>query len=392
MSRATAYLENATRSRGPITDVRRLARLRADEADQYDRLGDATESEARYEAAFLLYESAPDPGAEASARVNLAALLLRLNRVDEAQQELRRAREILRVNTNVRGSALGAVHNNLGIAFQQLGDLEAARAEYVRANALLADARNRLAVAETLENIAIVDLMMSGTDSVAERIERALSVYDSLGNFDRQLKSQYNLLVVYESVGDARGKLMIPRMFRILREHEVDHATEANILFGLLPQLVRRSDLIPFRERVLHLYARYTKSGEAYGLGRSALQLARIEQALGNHDRAREYAEQAEPHAAAIPALPRIQFHADLGFFLVATDRRRGLDHFWRAFDLVEESDTNMRLLLLGAISPQLPSLSGDLRAAQRAKLQVVATLPDSAVAGTAKRLLDRMP
>jgi hypothetical protein len=178
---------------------------------------------------------------------------------------------------------------------------------------------------------------------------------------------------------------------RILKEREVDQETESTILFGLLPQDFQRADLPSFRERIQHLYDFYDKSKEPVGLGLSLLQLARIEQRLGNQARARSYAERAEPYAEQIRLPLRIKVHTDLGFFLSDPDPTRGLDHFWRAFDLAEGTDVKMRLDLLEAIGAQLPSLRGSARDAQRVKLQAVAQSTDPSISKKAKRLLQSL-
>ena len=79
------------------------------------------------------------------------------------------------------------------------------------------------------------------------------------------------------------------------------------------------------------------------------------------------------------------------GFFLSDPDPTRGLDHFWRAFDLSEGTDVKMRLDLLEAIGAQLPSLRGSARDAQRVKLQAVAQSTDPSISKKAKRLLQSL-
>jgi len=387
LSRARANFQTATNAQGESKDRRRLARLIVQEGSILDDLGQSQEAEKRYEEALVVYATAPDLPAEISLLIDMSALQLRQNHNEDASASLRRAREMMRL-AKMEGAEAGAMHNNLGIASQQIGDFENARAEFTISLQLLTAARDRLRAAEALENIAILDVIQSKDDSVSARIERVLAVYDSLSHYDRQAKTLFNLFQVYSSRGDRRAGKYLDRMFDLMKEQQVDHETESNVLLNIYPKDLAKAKVIVLRERVRALRDFYAARHEDVGLGRSLLQLARVEQRLGNSRQVHDYAVQAAPFADAIPLPLRINYHSDLGFFLMADDPAGGLDHFWKAFDLLEGTDESLRISTLQVIGAQLPLVSGTLRNAQREKLRAVAQSTDSATSNLARRLL----
>ncbi|HEY0671259.1 MAG TPA: tetratricopeptide repeat protein [Longimicrobiales bacterium] len=387
-NQAAALLANVNQIKEPPANVRKQGALAVQLAGIYDELGDSEQAERRYREAFSAYETAPDPAAEAAASADFAALLLRLNRGQEAQRELQRAREILRLEARPRNLA-GVVHNNLGMAFQNLGDLTSARAEYTTAMGIFESLEYRLESAEVLENIAVVDMMAGRKDSVAERLERALAVYNELNHYDHQVGTLFNLFLVDAGAGSPRAQARLDRLLSILKGNQVSQDTEAAILFSLLPKDLGPANLVTFRERIKYLNRFYEERSESIGIGRSLLQLARIEQALGNVNEARSYAEEAATHVDAIPLPLRIHVHSELGWLLLRpNDVSGGLEHFWKAFDLLEGMEDELRLTLLEAIARQLPLVTGPQRDEQRRKLQAVAASGDPQIRSTATRLL----
>ena len=386
LGRAASYFKALNLGRSEGADSRRLATVTLEQADVLDQLGESKESEKSYKAVLAGYATAPDPQAEATARIGLAALYLRTGRTEEARVELRRAREIAGIGR--RGNSRGVIHNDVGFAYQQIGADSDARAEYVIARDIFESSHNVLLSAEALENIAIIDFMHSRDDSVPERVERALAIYDSLRNYDREAKTLLNLYQIYANAHDARAAARLSQMMLVLKSHEVEHETEANVLLNLYPRDLRRSDMVVMRERVRGLLGFYRERSEPVDQGRCLLQLARIEQELGNGRQAREYARQAAPFADSIPLPLRINFHSDLGSFLVDDDLGAGLDHFWQSFDLLPETDHELRLEALKTIAAKLPLTTGKVREAQRLKLKTVAQSNDQAIRALATRLL----
>jgi hypothetical protein len=246
-----------------------------------------------------------------------------------------------------------------------------------------------LSEAEVVENIVALDAALGKRDSLVERLNRVIRVYDSLGSYDHQARTMFNLFLVYDESGDKRASGELSRLLDLMNEHQVDHATEADVSLGILPTNLPRARLVGFRERIQNLRGFYEKAGDSARVGSSLMQLARIEQTLGNRTRARDYARLAEPYIDHIPVAPRIKAHTDLGFFLFDDKNPAvGLDHFWKAFDLVDATDTAGHINLLTAIGAYLPLTSGAVRDAQRAKLLVVSRSQGPKVSAAAKQLL----
>jgi tetratricopeptide (TPR) repeat protein len=389
LNEATAYLRSVGPAEGRIIDVRKLASLTVQQADLFDERGASDSAEKRYQDALGLYAASPAPEAEAAARVNYAAMLLRLNREAEAQRELRHARELLRGRDLPRTEDVGVLRNNMGEYFKRIGAYADARAEFAAAESLFRALGRRLRAAQALENVALLDYATGSGDSLASRVERAVAVYDSLEQHDLRASGAYHLFAIYTEAHDPRARLQIPRMLRILKDRQVAQETEAEILFGLWPDDLPRSDLIWFRERVRGLHAFYEKEKNPVGLARSLLQRARIERSLGNRSRAAAYADSAAPYGEHLDVKSRAIFYGEVAGLLTDVDPARALDLLWRSFDL--EVDEAERLRLLRRIGTRLPSVHGEAREASRAKLASVARASDGAVGVAAKRMLGRL-
>ncbi|MBA7599952.1 hypothetical protein ES703_06998 [subsurface metagenome] len=316
------------------THVRKVAQIRTFQADIYDSFGESEDAEDLYIEALALYSQHPDPLREATARVNYGGLLLRLNRGQEAFNEIGRAREILEAyGGEGPQQSLGVLYNNLGYAYQNIGDLTNAQKYYEEALQVFEALEDRLSCARVRENLGIIQIWQGGNGE--EDLLYALQIYRELGNQDDEVKSLYNLYCVYTSSGDPSAPSMVEEILELLENYSIDQETEARILFGILiPDIADQVDLIVYRERLLQLKLFYEERDEPIGLGRSLLKLANVEQILGNYQRMLEYAKNAEAYADYIPLPLRFSFHTDLGFFLVSDDPENGIDHFFEAFDL----------------------------------------------------------
>lgn len=336
IQQSESYLQNVESSTEQV-HPRTVARIRAFQVDIYDAFGESQLAEGHYKQALSIYSKHPDPLREAEALVNYGGLLLRLGRAQEARGRFGRAREILDAYGDKTAlESVGVLYNNLGKAYQDTGDYMSALEHYGKAAKILEAIGERMLYAQARENIGIIHLWQGKAGE--EDIQEALKTYRELENRDQEAKTLFNLYCAYSKRGDSSAENMIQEILSLLNEHNIDQEIEAAILFGILPQdIANQANLIVFRERLQQLKAFYEKRNESIGLGRSLLQLARVEQKLANFTRMRQYAKDAEAYAVHIPLPLRISFHSDLGFFLFQPGSpEEGLDHFWQAFDLAE--------------------------------------------------------
>ncbi len=254
-----------------------------------------------------------------------------------------------------------------------MGDYTNALKYYGKAAEIFAGIGERMLYAQARENIGIIHVWQGSGGE--EDIQGALETYRELGNHDQVAKTLFNLYSVYSKAGDSSAENMVQKILSLLEEHNIDQDIEAGILLGILPQDVgNKTSLIVFRERLQQLRAFYEERNESIGLGRSLLQLARVEQKLGNFRRMRQYAKGAEAYADRIPLPLRISFHSDLGFFLFRPENpEEGMDHFWQAFDLAEGVAVDQQSNLITVIQPMIIQAADSIdREKQRRKVQRV--------------------
>jgi tetratricopeptide (TPR) repeat protein len=318
--------------------ARKVAQIRTFQADIQDELGESQAAEQLYQEALAIYAKHPDPLQEAKTQLNYGGYLLRVGRREEALNLIERAREILEFyGGEGPHAALAVLYNNLGRAYQDIGDSSKALAYFDKAEQIADQLEDRLLYAEAMENKALTRIWSGDPIAVIALLE-AQEIYHDLENRDHEVRTLYRIYSVYTAQGDPRAPGMVDEILAILESHNIDQEIEAEVLLGLLlKDIGDRADLIAYRGRLQQLQRFYQEREEPYGLGRSLLALAGVEQALGNYDKMVEYARAAEAYADDIPLPVSIPFQSDLGFYLLLPeDPEDGIDHFLEAFDLAE--------------------------------------------------------
>ena len=329
-----SYLRNIDLDQGQAP-ARKVAQIRTSQADIYDALGESELAESLYEEALSIFSQHPDPLLEAKTQVNYGGLLLRLARREEALNQIGRAREILEAYSGQDPhESLGVLYNNLGKAYQDMGDLPSALEYYGKAVQIFEVIGEDLLYAQARENRGLVWIWLGDSKGEQDLLE-ALKIYRAAQNRDHEAQTLFNLYSITTARNDPSASSMIEEIMALVAAHNIDQEIEAGILFGILVQDIGdQTDLIVYRERLRQLKVFYEQREESIGLGRSLLKLAEVEQAMGNWSRLEEYAREAEAYAGYIPLPLSIQFHSDLGFYLIGSNPEDGLDHFLEAFDL----------------------------------------------------------
>lgn len=386
-----AYLRNIDLDSEQV-QIREVAQIRTFQADIYDSFGESEAAESYYEEALTIFTRYPDPLREAKTRVNYGGLLLRLNRGQEALQQIGRAREILEAYSGEGPhQSLAVLYNNLGRAYQDMGDFDNALNYYGKAMQIFEDLEELFLHAQARENKGIVRIWL-GDDRGLEDILEALKIYRELENRDHEAQTLFNLYSLYGAWGEPSAVNMVPEILELLNNYNIDQETEAGILFGILVQDIgSQAELITYRERLLQLKMFYEQRDEPIGLGRSLLKLANIEQFLGNFSKMIEYAREAEVYAEYIPLPLRMSFHTDLGFFLVQEYPEDGIDHFLEAFDLAHGISIDQQRNLAIVIQTYLLIYADEVdRDKYRIKSQeVLRTVDDTGIQSMFKELID---
>ena len=335
---AEAYLANVDVKGGPV-NPRKLAAIRTFQADIYDLFGELERAAALYEEALAIFSQHPQPLAEAQTQVNYGTLLLRLGANEEARNWFERAREIMDAFSG-EGSheLLGVLYNDLGKAYQDLGDLENALKYYRLAEDVFADVGEPLQSAVVKENIGLIYGFQGQTSTAIEAVEQALVTYRQYHNADHEVKALYNLYSLYGAANDPKASQMISAILSVMELNNIDQETEASVLFGILPQDIATDHamLATYRERLVQLKAFYEERGEPVNLGRALLSLADVEQKLGDTASMVRYARAAEAYVDRIPLPARINSLTNLAFYLWDDDPQSSFDYLLEAFDLAE--------------------------------------------------------
>jgi len=386
-----SYLRNIDLDQGQAP-ARKVAQIRTFQADIYDALGESELAERLYEEALSIFSQHPDPLLEAKTQVNYAGLLLRLARREEALNQIRRAREILEAYSGQDPhESLGVLYNNLGRAYQDMGDLPTALEYYDKAVQIFEAIGVDLLYAQARENRGLVCIWLGDREGEQDLLE-ALEIYRAAQNRDHEAQTLFNLYSIYTANYDPSASSMIEEIIALLAAHNIDHEIEAGILFGIMVQDIGdQADLIVYRERLRQLKVFYEDREESIGLGRSLLKLAEVEQAMGNWSKVEEFAREAEAYAGNIPLPWSIQFHSDLGFYLIGANPEDGLDHFLEAFDLAGTVSVDQQSSLAVVIHLYLSTHAGTVdREKYRGKAQnVVETTEDPEIRRTFQEIVD---
>jgi tetratricopeptide (TPR) repeat protein len=356
-----AYFRNIDLS-GELVNISKIAQILTTQADIYDSFGESETSRKYYEEALTIYQRHPDPLKEAETIINYAGLLVRLNQLQEARNQLERSREIVETYAGEGpNQSLGVLYGVLGKVYQDTGDLANALVYYEKAVDVFKELEDSLHYAQAIENRGIVRMWRGDFDGMKD-ISDAMDIYVELGNRDQQAQTVFNLYTLLSYLGDPSVSDLVKEMLFMLDNYSIDQEIESGILFGILVQDIGdTSQLIVYRERLLQLKVFYEQRDEPIGLGRSLVKLANVEQALHNWDKMEEYAREAEVYADQIPLALRIQYHTDLGFFLVIDFPEDGLDHFFQAFDAAQAFATDKQLNLAYIIQTYILSDSDEI-------------------------------
>jgi tetratricopeptide (TPR) repeat protein len=347
LNSSEAYLRSVDRETEQVPP-RRQAQILAFQADIYDSYGESEQAEIRYQEALSVYAKHPDPLREATALVNYAGLLARLNRGEEARELSERAREIAEGFADQGPHQLLAVlYNNLARTYQDIGENDVALSYYEQSKDVSQALGERLLYAQAVQNIGVIYGFSGDSMRAIENFEQALAIYRELENRDREVQTLFNLYAIYTALGDPSASGTVSQLLALLQEHNIDREVESGVLFGILIQdITETSDLISYRERLQQLRRFYEGLDEPIGLGRSHQKLASVEQTLGNLDEMVRHAREAEKYVDEIPLPLRFAVHSDLGFFLLADHPEDGLDHFNKGFDLAESYDVSQQRTL----------------------------------------------
>jgi tetratricopeptide (TPR) repeat protein len=364
-----AYFRNVDLT-GELVNMRKIAQILTTQADIYDCFGESETSEKYYQEALTIYQQHPDPIKEAETIINYAGLLVHLNQIQEARNQLERSREIIEAYSGEEpNQCMGVLYSVLGKVYQDTGDFTNALVYYEKAINVFEILEDSLHYAQAIENRGLILVIQNDVKGMTD-VTDALGIYRELENRDLEVKALFNLYLMYDniqfykfigevpdSVKDLTVADLLEDIFKILDSYNVNQETEAGILFGILVQDIGgQAELIVYRERLLQLKVFYEERDESIGLGRSLVKLANIEQALHNWDKMEEYARAAEVYADQIPFALRIPYHTDLGFFLVIDFPEDGLDHFFQAFDAAQAFAPEYQLSLAFVIKTYILS------------------------------------
>lgn len=388
-----AYLRNIDLT-GEQVNFRIIARIRTTQADIYDSFGESETARNYYQEALFIYSQHPDPLEEAETIINYAGLLVRLNQIQEARNQLERAREILESYAGEGPhQSLGVLYGVIGMVYQDTGDLSNALTYYEKASDVFEALEDSIHYAQAIENRGIVRIWLDDFEGVSD-ISEAWEIYRELENRDYEVKALFNLYSILGPLGDPSITDLVEEILYMLDNYSIDQEIEAGILFGILVQDIGDpAELIIYRERLQQLKVFYEQRDEPIGLGRSLVKLANVEQNLGNFDKMEEYAREAEVYTDQIPLALRISYHSDLGFFLVIDYPEDGLDHFFQAFDAAQgfpiERQRNLALYINTFISLSLEEIDHDkyLRKAQ----QVLRTTDDAEIRRLFQEIVDSL-
>lgn len=337
---AESYLANMDVKGGQV-NPHKLAGIRTFQADIYDEFGESEKAKALYAEALAIYSKHPQPLAEAKTQVNYGTLLLRLGRNQEARNLFERARQIMDAFSGEGPhDSFGVLYINLGKAYQDLGDLDNALKYYLRAEGVFTALDEPLERALVQENIGLIYGFHHDFEIAIEAVKQALTTFRKYKNADHEVKALFNLYSLYGALGDPTAPQMVSDILSVLEAQNIDQETEAEVLFGILPQdITNRALLITYRERLLQLKTFYDQRDEPINLGRALLRLAGVEQKLGNVASMVKYAHAAETYVDRIPLPMRISSLTDLAFYLWDDNPQASFDYFMEAFDLAETTN-----------------------------------------------------
>jgi len=148
-----SYLQNLDPNADNI-HPRKTAVIRSFQADIYDLFGESETAESFYLEALSILSEHPDPLNEAKIRANYGSLLLRLNLLEEARDQLNRAKEIADAYIEEGPhETFGVLYSNLGTIYSDMGDYELALEYYFDAVKIFETIGERLFYAQARENI-----------------------------------------------------------------------------------------------------------------------------------------------------------------------------------------------------------------------------------------------
>jgi tetratricopeptide (TPR) repeat protein len=356
LNSSEAYLRSVDRETSQISP-RIEARMLTFQADIYDQVfGETEEAEIRYKQALSIYRNHPDPLREAATLVNYGGMLAKLNRGEEARNQLEQAREIGEEYADEGPNLLvGVLHNNLGRVYQDIGDNDTALYYYQESRKTFRELGEQLLYAEAVENIGGIHGFLGDGDRAIKSLEEALAIYRESKNRDREAQALFNLYAISRADDLPLASESVSEILTLLQEYNIDQEVESSILFGiLLHDIGDEAWRLVYRERLHQLRRFYERRDDPVGLGRAHQKLANVEQLLGNLDQMVAHAREAEKYVNEIQLPLRISVHSDLGFFLVyhqALDSPEdALGHFYKAFDLARNYDVVLQRRLAGVI------------------------------------------
>lgn len=332
-----AYLRNIDETSEQLYH-RKIAQIRTFQADIYDSLGESETAEGYYQEALSIYSQHPHPLLEATTRVNYMGLLLRLGRAVEANNEIKRAREILEAYAEEGpNQTLGVLYSNLGKAHQDTGDFDNALRYYTMAVEIFDELGDTVQYAQARENQGIILTWLEYYYEGLEAILEAHEIYVELENKDLEVKALFNLYCFFTALDDPTASDILAEILYILDNYNIDQDIESGILFGILVQDIdEQAGIIIYRERLLQQRMFYEQRDESIGIGLCLRKLAEVEQGLHNWDRMEEYAREAALYADLIPIPQRVSYLNDLGFMLVIDNPEEGIDLLFRSFDVAQ--------------------------------------------------------
>lgn len=231
------------------------------------------------------------------------------------------------------------VFNALGIAYQQLGDIEAAREHYGRAVELRERIGDERGVATALSNVARIDMFEGHYDRARTSLGRALEKLDALGDRQGVANLHNDIGVLEEEIGDYAAALTRYRSALQFRERMGDLRAMAESYnnVGYTYYLLGEYDNAS-------VYARQALNAYQAAANREGIMLARqttglLETARGNWTEATraflaalETAREIDyPHAAAMS-------HGNLGLLAHLQGRfQSAAESYERAITIMEE-------------------------------------------------------
>jgi tetratricopeptide (TPR) repeat protein len=375
----------ATLSDDDAIPAGRLATLEVALADQFDALGEKKEAEEAYKQALRLCEAAGRAELEGDVRINYAAYLEVAGRSEEARQQLAQARELLDAFGGLE--ALGVYSMNRGRMALSSGDHARARIHYEQAVSYFEELGDPLAVAQALENLAALSGIEGKPDREAFR--RVLATYREAEVHDRVVQTLYNLYASYAEPHPEAQKYL-DELLAYISSHRVNPSLEVDILTQLPPSELPKTAQVSLRERLRSLVDGGALAPDP--TGKALLQLARIEQTLGNHRAAFEYLNAADEFAGRVALPARVKVLSDLGMMLlVYNEVDRGIRRLFDAYDVNTANPDFAVQLLQGIVLA-----SGDPRlkdtALHRVKLLAIRDeATDDSIRGYANEALRRL-